>query len=148
MNQNRPDILLIEDNRDDADLTIRALKKNNIAHNLIHLKDGEEALNFLFCKGSYTGRDFYEMPKLIILDLKMPKVDGIEVLKKIKSDIRTRVIPVTVLTSSNQNNDISECYKLGANSYIVKPVEFEGYVHAISNLGLYWLLLNQTPSQL
>jgi two-component system, response regulator len=146
MDQAKTDILLIEDNINDADLTIRALKKNNIMHSLVHLKDGEEALDYIFCKGSFANRDSSDLPKIIILDLKMPKIDGIEVLKKIKSDVRTKVIPVVVLTSSNQTKDIQECYRLGANSYIVKPVEFEGFVSTISNLGQYWLLQNQFPS--
>jgi two-component system, response regulator len=146
MDQIKTDILLIEDNINDADLTIRALKKNNIIHNLVHLKDGEEALDYIFCKGNFANRDSSDLPKIIILDLKMPKIDGIEVLNKIKSDVRTKIIPVIVLTSSNQTKDIQECYRLGANSYIVKPVEFEGFVSTISNVGLYWLSQNQSPS--
>jgi len=146
MDQTKTDILLIEDNIDDADLTIRALRKNNIIHSLVHLKDGEEALDYIFCKGNFANRDSSDLPKMIILDLKMPKIDGIEVLNKIKSDVRTKIIPVIVLTSSNQTKDIQECYRLGANSYIVKPVEFEGFVSTISNVGLYWLSQNQSPS--
>jgi two-component system response regulator len=127
---------------------MRALKKNGIANDLIHLKDGEEALNFIFCKGAYENRNFNEVPKLILLDLKMPKVDGIEVLRQIKSNEQTKIIPVVLLTSSKEDKDIIESYKLGVNSYIVKPVEFEGFVKAVSEMGLYWLLLNQSPHQL
>jgi two-component system response regulator len=148
MNFSRIDILLVEDNPDDAELTMRALKKNGIANDLIHLKDGEEALNFIFCKGAYENRNFNEVPKLILLDLKMPKVDGIEVLRQIKSNEQTKIIPVVLLTSSKEDKDIIESYKLGVNSYIVKPVEFEGFVKAVSEMGLYWLLLNQSPHQL
>lgn len=146
MDQQKADILLIEDNIDDADLTIRALKKNNTVFSLIHLKDGEEALDYIFCKGNFANRDSNDLPKIIILDLKMPKIDGIEVLNKLKSDLRTKIIPVIVLTSSNQTKDIQECYRLGANSYIVKPVEFEGFVSTISNIGHYWLAQNQSPA--
>lgn len=145
MSQIAADILLVEDNVNDADLTIRALRKNNISHKLVHLKDGEQALDFIFCKGDFAGRDANELPKLIILDLKMPKVDGLEVLRRIKSDEHTKVIPVAILSSSNQYKDILDCYRHGANSYIVKPVEFEGFVKVISNLGSYWMFLNQTP---
>lgn len=146
MDQQKADILLIEDNIDDADLTIRALKKNNTVFSLIHLKDGEEALDYIFCKGNFANRDSSDLPKIIILDLKMPKIDGIEVLNRLKSDLRTKIIPVIVLTSSNQTKDIQECYRLGANSYIVKPVEFEGFVSTISNIGHYWLAQNQSPA--
>ncbi len=148
MNFNRIDIVLVEDNLDDAELTMRALKKNGIANDLIHLKDGEEALNFIFCKGAYEYRNFNEIPKLILLDIKMPKVDGIEVLRQLKSHELTKIIPVVLLTSSKEDKDIIESYKLGVNSYIVKPVDFEGFVKAVSETGLYWLLLNQLPHQL
>lgn len=148
MYANKIDILLVEDNIYDAELTIRVLKKNKIPNALLHLKNGEEALNFIFCKGAYESRNFNEMPKLILLDLKMPKIDGIEVLRKIKSDEQTKIIPVVLLTSSNENKDILECYKLGVNSYFVKPVAFDEFVKAVSNLGLYWLLLNQPPHHL
>jgi len=133
------DILLVEDNPDDAGLTIRALRKNKLANNLVHLTDGEEALNFLFGEGKNN------MPKLILLDLKMPKVDGIEVLRRIKADAQKRVIPVVILTSSKEERDIVESYKLGVNAYIVKPVDFEKFVKAVSDLGLFWLVLNQPP---
>lgn len=133
------EILLIEDNPDDAGLTIRALKKHNLANNLLHLHDGEEALSFLFSE-KMTG-----IPKVILLDLKMPKVDGIEVLRRIKSDDRKKIIPVVVLTSSKEERDIVESYKLGVNAYIVKPVDFDKFVKAISEIGFFWLLLNQPP---
>lgn len=133
------EILLVEDSMDDAELTIRSLRKNNLANHLLHLRDGEEALNFLF------NQEKSVMPKLILLDLKMPKVDGIEVLRKIKSDDQRKIIPVVVLTSSKEENDIIDSYKLGVNAYIVKPVEFEKFVRAVSELGMFWMLLNQPP---
>jgi CheY-like chemotaxis protein len=139
------EILLVEDNRNDAELTIRALIKNKIANNITHLKDGAQALDFLFGKGEYLGRDLNNKPRLILLDLKMPKVDGLEVLKKIKEDSETKIIPVVMLTSSKEHPDIEKAYALGANSYIVKPVDFDGFANAIKELGLYWLLLNQNP---
>ncbi|MEP7236578.1 MAG: response regulator [Ferruginibacter sp.] len=145
MNQNSVDILLVEDNINDAELAIRELKKHNMANNLVHVSDGEEALEFIFATGKYSGRDVSHPPKLILLDIQMPKVNGIEVLEKIKSDPRTKVIPLVILTSSKEDPDIKKCYALGANSYIVKPVNFEGFVEAIKNLGFYWLLLNQPP---
>jgi two-component system response regulator len=133
------EILLIEDNPDDAGLTIRSLKKNNLANHLLHLRDGEEAINFLFSETRSM------MPKLILLDLKMPKVNGIEVLQKIKSDDEKKVIPVVVMTSSKEERDIVESYKLGVNAYIVKPVDFEKFAQAVKELGLFWLVLNQPP---
>ena len=133
------EVLLIEDNPEDAELTIRVLKKHNLANNLVHLQDGEAALNFLFDKGSNN------IPRLILLDLKMPKVDGIEVLSKIKNDEQKKLIPVVVLTSSKEEHDVIESYKLGVNAYVVKPVEFEKFVEAVAKLGLFWLLLNQPP---
>jgi two-component system response regulator len=138
------EILLIEDSMNDAEMTIRALKKHNIANNLIHLKDGAQALDFLFAMGEFSGRDIMQKPKVILLDLKMPKVDGIEVLARIKLDERTKQIPVVVLTSSKEHPDVEQCYKLGVNSYIVKPVEFDSFLKAVTNLGLYWMLLNHT----
>src|SRR6185503_17572521 len=122
METRKIDILLVEDNPDDADLTIRALKKNGLASSILHLQDGEEALDFIFCKGAYSGRVFEEMPKLLILDLKMPKVDGIEVLRQVKSDSRTKIMPVVLFTSSSEERDITKSYQSGVNSYIVKPV--------------------------
>ena len=133
------EVLLIEDNPEDAELTIRVLKKHNLANNLVHLRDGEAALDFLFADGSNN------IPRLILLDLKMPKVDGIEVLSKIKNDEQKKLIPVVVLTSSKEERDIIESYKLGVNAYVVKPVEFEKFVEAVAKLGLFWLLLNQPP---
>jgi len=142
------EIILVEDNPDDAALAIRALKKNNLANNLIHLKDGAEALDYIFGKGIYEGRDITKSPKVIFLDLKMPKINGIEVLQKVKSDERTKHIPVVVLTSSAEDPDIKTCYSLGANSYIVKPLGFDDFTKKISELGLYWLVLNELPTKL
>ena len=140
------EIILVEDNQDDAALVIRALKKNNLANNLIHLKDGVEAIDFIFGEGQYAGNGFRSMsPKLILLDLKMPRINGIEVLQKIKSDPRTKAYPVVVLTSSAEDPDIKICYDLGANSYIVKPVEFDNFHKAVSDLGFYWMLHNHPP---
>jgi two-component system response regulator len=138
------EILLVEDNINDAELTIRALRKSNVTNELIHLKDGAEALDFVFCTGPYAGRNINNKPKVILLDLKMPKIDGIEVLRKIKQNHLTKKIPVAMLTSSKEDPDIRTCYELGANSYIVKPVEFDNFQKAVTDLGLYWLLLNQT----
>lgn len=147
MNPNSVEILLVEDNLTDAELTIRELKKHNMANNLIHLKDGEEALDFLFATGKYADtREIQYRPKVILLDIQMPKVTGIEVLEKIKTDPKTRSVPVVILTSSKENPDIQKCYDLGANSYIVKPVNFDGFAQAIKNLGFYWLLLNQASA--
>lgn len=139
------EILLIEDNEHDAEMTIRALKKNRITNNVVHLKDGAQALDFLFGTGEFTGRDISEKPKVILLDLKMPRVDGIEVLQQIKSNELTKRIPVVVLTSSKENPDIDRCYALGVNSYIVKPVDFTGFMEAISHSGMYWVMLNHPP---
>ena len=139
-NNEAVEVLLIEDNPDDAELTIRVLKKHNLANNLVHLQDGAEALKFLFESNTST-------PRLILLDLKMPKVDGIEVLRKIKGDEHKKLIPVVVLTSSKEERDIVESYKLGVNAYVVKPVEFEKFVEAVAQLGLFWLILNQSPGR-
>ena len=139
------EILLVEDNPHDAELAIRALKKRNLANNLVHVSDGQTALNFLFGTGTYEGRDVHNQPKVVLLDLKLPKVDGIEVLRQIRADIRTKLLPVVMLTSSREERDVIESYQLGANSYIVKPVEFENFSEAVCNLGLYWLLLNEAP---
>lgn len=143
MLENQIEIILVEDNIDDATLTKRALKNNNISNSLIHLKNGAEAIDFLFNGGEYDGIVFNHFPKIILLDLKMPKVNGIEVLEKIKSDEKTKKIPVVILTSSAEDPDIKKCYALGANSYIVKPVEFENFTKTVVELGLYWLLLNK-----
>ena len=139
------DILLVEDNIHDAELTIWALNQSRVANSLLHLQDGEEAIDYLFGTGKYDGRNTAELPKLILLDLKMPKVSGLDVLEKIKSDEGTKVIPVVLLTSSKEEKDIIESYQLGVNSYIVKPVDFDNFVKAISDIGLYWLLMNQNP---
>lgn len=139
------EVLLVEDNMSDVELTIRALRKNNIANKIIHLRDGAEAIDFLFAQGEYANRNILNSPKLILLDLKMPKINGIQVLEKIKSDERTNKIPVVILTSSKEDPDIEKCYALGANSYVVKPVQFETFVKAVQDLGLYWLILNQPP---
>jgi two-component system response regulator len=141
MNSNYVDILLVEDDANDAELTIRALKQFHLANNLIHLKNGEEALQFIFNPDEKA-----RLPKIILLDIHMPKVDGIEVLQKIKGDARTKSIIVVILTSSNQSPDIKRCYELGANSYIVKPVDFDNFILAIKNLGFFWLLVNQSPT--
>jgi two-component system response regulator len=143
MKNEEVEILLIEDNPSDAELAIRALRKGGITNNIIHLIDGVSAIDFLFGKGEYEGRNVNNRPKLILLDLKMPKLNGMEVLKIVKGDELTKKIPVVVLTSSKENPDIEISYSLGANSYIVKPVDFDGFVKAVSEVGLYWLLLNQ-----
>ena len=139
------EILLVEDSPEDTALTLRALKKANLANHIHTVRDGAEAVEFIFCEGQNVGRRFEDGPKVILLDLKLPKVDGLEVLRRIKSDPRTRVIPVVVLTSSKEQNDVVESYHLGVNSYIVKPVNFERFVAAVQQLGLYWVLLNQAP---
>lgn len=139
------EILLVEDNPSDAEMTIRALKKNKIANRIVHLKDGAEALEFFFATGQYANRDVHNRPKMILLDLKMPKVSGLEVLERLKGDPHTKSIPVVVLTSSKEDPDIQKCYSLGVNSYIVKPVGFENFVKIILELGLYWMVLNQPP---
>ena len=139
------EILLVEDNADDLDMTLRALRKANLANKIQIARDGAEALEFIFCEGAHAGRRIESFPKLILLDLKLPKVDGFEVLKRIKGDPRTKLIPVVILTSSKEQRDVIESYHLGVNSYIVKPVNFEGFTAAVGELGMYWLLLNQPP---
>jgi two-component system, response regulator len=138
------EILLIEDSLSDAKLTIRALQKNNLCNNIIHLTDGAEALDFIFGKGKYTGRNIENKPRIILLDLNMPKIGGLDVLKAIKGDARTKSIPVIVMTSSKQDSDIISSYNLGVNSYVVKPVAFDGFSKAVAELGMYWMLVNQT----
>jgi len=138
------EILLVEDNPNDAELTIRALRKQNLANRLVHLQDGEEALEFLFGTGQFAGRDIDKLPKVILLDIKMPRVDGISVLTAIKANERTKSIPVVIVTSSAMDPDIKRCYELGANSYIVKPVEFDDFAKTISELGFYWMVVNKT----
>lgn len=145
MKTNPVQILLVEDNAGDAELAIRALKNRNLANQLIHVEDGQAALDFLFGTGAYEGRDVTQQPKVVLLDLKLPKLDGIEVLRALRADTRTKLTPVVVLTSSREDRDVFEAYKLGANSYIVKPVGFENFSEAVCNLGLYWLLLNEAP---
>jgi len=138
------DILLIEDSLDDAEMTIRALKKIKLDNNVVHLENGQEALDFLFAKGKFETLRLSSQPKVILLDIKMPKVDGIEVLRRIKSDKRTRMIPVVIMTSSSEEKDLVTSYKLGVNSYVVKPVDFENFTRAVVELGLYWLLANRS----
>lgn len=138
-------ILLVEDNPDDVTLTLRALKKNNLLNEVVVARDGVEALEFLFCEGEFKHRKPELLPELILLDLKLPKVDGLEVLKRIRNENHTRLLPVVILTSSNEQSDIISGYELGVNSYIRKPVDFEQFIEAVRQLGLYWLVLNQTP---
>jgi two-component system response regulator len=138
-------ILLIEDNKTDEDLTMRAFKKNNLKNEIKVVRDGAEALSFLFCTEQYAGRDQSLLPHLILLDLKLPKIDGLEVLRRIRADPRTKVIPVVVLTSSKEEQDLLNSYSLGANSYVQKPVDFTEFVGAVTQLGCYWLILNQAP---
>lgn len=142
---NEIEILLVEDNPDDVELTLRALRKHNLANNVQVVRDGAEALEFIFGAGAYAGRDINHKPRVIFLDLKLPKVDGLEVLRKVKSDERTKIIPVVVLTSSHEERDVVESYKLGINSYITKPVDFDKFVLTVKELGFYWLLLNKPP---
>jgi len=139
------EILLVEDNPNDVELTLRALQKQNLANKVFVVRDGAEALEFLFATGIYAERKIEDHPKVILLDLKLPKVDGIEVLRKIKTDPRTKNTPVVMLTSSQEERDVMESYKLGVNSYIVKPVDFSNFVHAVSELGMYWGILNKVP---
>lgn len=145
MPENAVEILLVEDNPDDVELTLRALKNQNISNHIEVVRDGAEALDFIFCTGQFEHRSMENAPKLVLLDLKLPKVDGLEVLEKIKSDPRTKAIPIVVLTSSTEERDIVESYKLGVNSYITKPVDFEQFSKSVRQLGLYWLLLNEPP---
>jgi len=142
---NTIEILLVEDNPQDVQLTLRALRKANLANHIHLARDGVEALEFIFCEGPYAARKIEDTPKVILLDLKLPKVDGLGVLRRLKADARTKAIPVVVMTSSKEQNDVVESYQLGVNSYIVKPVNFEGFVAAVQQLGMYWLLLNQPP---
>ena len=139
-------ILLVEDNPDDEELTLRALKKNNIGNNLVVVRDGAEALDFLYCNGAYADRDPRELPQVVLLDLKLPKVDGMEVLARIRAEQSTRFLPVVVLTSSREEQDLIKSYQLGANSYVRKPVDFIQFIEAVRQLGLYWLVLNEIPS--
>lgn len=145
MGMEEVEILLVEDNPTDAELTMRALKRKNMANQVVWVKDGAEALDFIFATGTYSDRNPEDLPKLILLDLRMPKVDGLEVLQKIKAEEVTRQIPVVVLTSSKEDRDIVESYKLGVNSYVSKPVEFDEFIDAVSTLGFYWMLINNPP---
>jgi two-component system response regulator len=140
-------ILLVEDNPDDEELTLLSLRKNNLAHDIVVVRDGVEAIEFLFGNGQYAHRDVAHVPTVILLDLKLPKLDGLGVLKRLRADERTRTLPVVVLTSSSQDADVIASYNLGANSYVRKPVEFGAFVEAVSSLGLYWVLLNRPPPQ-
>ena len=142
-NINAVEIVIVEDDPRDAELTLRALKKNNLANNVLVAEDGEEALDFFFCRGKYESRSFENPPKVVLLDLKLPKVSGLEVLRQVKGDKRFSHIPIVVVTSSREEPDMKEAYDLGVNSYVVKPVDFDKFVSAMSNLGLYWLLVNQ-----
>jgi len=143
MNKNQVDILLVEDDYEEAELTIRSLKRNNIVNNIIHFDDGPEALDYIFCQGKYSVEENRKNPKLILLDLNLPKINGLEILKRIKQNDATCTIPVVMLTSSKEEKDIIESYKLGVNSYIVKPVVFDSFSKAIQDLKMYWMVLNQ-----
>lgn len=145
MNQRQVDILLVEDSLADVELTLHTLRKENLANNIHVARDGEQALEFLFCEGAYAGRGFEDRPRLVLLDLKLPKVNGMEVLKRIKSEVRTKAIPVVILTSSSEERDLANAYALGANSYIQKPVEFEEFRNKVASAARYWLLTNQCP---
>jgi two-component system response regulator len=139
---NAVEILLVEDNPRDAELTIRALKKKNLANSLYHVEDGVEALDFLFARGRYSDRDINDAPKVVLLDLKLPRVDGLEVLTAIKADERTQAIPVVIITSSAEDPDVQKAYQLGANSYVIKPVQFDSFMDAMVRVGIYWLMVN------
>ncbi|HWP58662.1 MAG TPA: response regulator [Candidatus Acidoferrales bacterium] len=145
MNNEDKTILLVEDNPDDVDLTLRALKRNHIANEVVVARDGLEALDYLFGTGSYAGRDLSRKPTVVLLDLKLPKIDGLEVLRRLRGDERTKLLPVVILTTSREQQDLLNGYSSGANSYIVKPVDFEKFVNAVGQLGLYWMLLNEPP---
>jgi len=138
-------IMVVEDNPDDEELTLRALRQAKIANEIVVTRDGNEALEFVFGTGQYAGRDLDRMPAVILLDLKLPKLNGLEVLKRLRSDPRTKLIPVVVLTSSSEDEDMLRSYQVGANSYVRKPVEFASFANAVSQLGMYWMLLNETP---
>jgi len=143
---NEVEILLVEDNPQDLEMTLRALRRNNVANSITSVTDGEAALDFLFARGKYAGRSIDHPPRVVFLDLKLPKVDGIDVLKQIKSDERTKRIPVVVVTSSGEERDRVESYKLGVNSYVVKPIEFESFVKTIADLGFYWMAINKSAT--
>jgi two-component system response regulator len=145
MNANEVDILLVDDSQDDVDLTLHALRAENLANHVFVARDGEEALDFLFCTGPHVGRSFDHPPKLVLMDLKMPKVDGMQVLRQVKGDPRTRTIPVVLMTSSREERDMTSGYDLGVNSYIQKPVDFDEFRKMVKSLGLYWLVINRPP---
>jgi CheY-like chemotaxis protein len=145
MNSRELDILLVEDNQDDMDLALHALRREKLANSIFVARDGEEALDFLFCRGAFAQRSFDHPPKLVLLDLKLPKIDGMEVLKQVKSDPRTKTIPVVIMTSSKEERDLVAGYNLGANSYIQKPVDFEQFRETVKSVGLYWVVINQAP---
>ena len=145
MNMNELTILLVEDNPDDEELTLRALRQNNIMNTVDVARDGAEALDYLFCQGAHKARDPSQKPAIVMLDLKLPKIDGLEVLRRIRADERTRLMPVVILTSSKEEQDLLKSYSLGANSYIRKPVDFNQFVTTVGHLGLYWLVLNEAP---
>src|SRR5579859_3842300 len=145
MTDRQIEILLVEDNKDDVELTLHALRKEKLANSIHVARDGEEAMEFLFCNGNHADRSFENPPRLVLLDLKLPKVDGMEVLKRLKADPRTKAIPVVILTSSKEERDLIQGYGLGANSYIQKPVDFEQFRDTVKSVGLYWLLINQAP---
>lgn len=147
MNQNDVEILLVEDNPDDLELALHALRREKLANHIEVARDGEEALDFIFCRAKYAHRNFSHQPRLILLDLKLPKVDGLQVLREIKDDPRTKSIPVVILTSSREEKDLVEGYRLGVNSYIQKPVDFEQFRGSIKTVGLYWLVVNQAPPE-
>jgi two-component system, response regulator len=142
---NAVEILLVEDNPHDAELTIRALKKKHLANKVFHVEDGVQALDFLFARGRFTDRNMEDSPKVILLDLKLPRINGLEVLRAIKEDERTRSIPVVIVTSSAEDPDVNTAYQLGANSYVIKPVEFDAFIEAMSKVGIYWLMVNHPP---
>lgn len=145
MDINAVEILLVEDNPRDAELTIRALKKHNLANKLFHVANGVEALDFLFGRGRYAGRDVNESPKVVLLDLKLPRINGLEVLSAIRADPRTQTIPVVIVTSSAEDPDVETAYQMGANSYVIKPVQFDSFMDAMARIGVYWLMVNHPP---
>ncbi len=145
MNNEQIEVLLVEDNPNDVELTLRAFRLHNLVNKIHVVQDGAEALDFIFCEGAYKNRDIRKPPKVVILDLKLPKINGKEVLKRIKSDERTKIIPVVVMTSSQEESDIFETYNLGVNSFIVKPVDFEKFVDTVKELGMYWVFINKPP---
>ncbi len=145
--QTEVEILLVEDNPRDAELTLRVLKLHSFSNKIVHVNDGKEALDWLFCQGDFKDRDENHLPKIVLLDLKMPKIDGLEVLRAIRSDERTKLLPVVVMTSSQEQSDVVASYQLGVNSYVVKPLDFEAFSAAVAALGHYWLLLNKAPNR-